>query len=240
MALKGHLTADINQVVRPQAGVTTCFGLPATNPNIPAMCSCTFTVHVAVYDSGNVYVGLNGQVFQNTIVNDTYPVKMCVSPNNWNWVVSGGVLQGPSGSWTANISVTDGNFNWTFSCGNPAQNEPAGTGYVLAGTISQFHGSTEGDDGYLYLSGTGTYQLDTPIYPQPVRISVPGFKAFINYFPFATRKSNDWKSCNRSGGYVQSYESGQWKDKKNSTGEGSTIFYYDGSKWVVCPKIGSE
>lgn len=243
MALKAKLTTNISQVY---SSNNTCFGLPATSGYLPAYCDCNLAVHVAVYDSGNVYVGLNGSVSRDSsIIAADYGVKMCVSPDTWTWSYSNGTAQGPSAAWTATITVgSDGAFNWAFSCSEPSDTEPAGTGYVLVGTLTDFHADTDGTNGYLYLGGTGTYEVTNPIYPTPVQIAVPGFKEYIeaakSYFPWASYSGTQWDSCNRSGGYVQSYENSAWADKKNSQSGDSTVYYFNGSDWTICPKIGEE
>lgn len=238
--LRGHLTATVSQYPDRNTGVS-CFGLPGQG-RPPALCNCDFTVHVAVYDDGSVYVGLAGNVNQNTIVSATYPVKMCVSPDSWSWYVgSDGTLQGPNGSWADSIKVgSDKNFVWNFSCGDPSQTSPAGGGYVYVGDIRSFHGDTSGHDGYLYLSGTGTYTVTSPTYPTPVQITIPSFNDYINpdYFPWAIYKGGNWLSCNRSGGYVQKLQNGAWTNKKNSLNDG-TVKYFNGSTWIICPKIGA-
>lgn len=241
MALRGHLTATISQLA---SSGDTCFGLPGQGGDAAVLCDVSLTVHVAVYDT-NVYVGLNGSVNRNDIiVPATYPVRMCVSPTNWNWTWDGTSLIGPSGAFNDAIAVTAdsgstlGDFAWNFTCGDPSETEPAGTGYVLVGTLNQFHGSDTGTDGYLYLGGTGNYDVDDPVYPTPVRIGVPGFKAFLDYFPWASYSGSTWQSCNRTGGFVQSYSNNAWTNQKNSTDGTGTVYYYDGSNWVICPLIG--
>lgn len=235
--LRGSVNVRIDQDA---SSGTTCFGLPGYGGLKASMSNCHFNVIVAVYDDLSVYVGINGHVTDNVNPN-IYASKMCVSPNDWNWVYDGTHLVGPGASWDADIDASDRNYDWTFSCGNPAQNSPAGSGYIYAGKLDQFHGTGTGKDGYLYLGGTGSYEVDDPIYPDPVRITVPGIMQYLDYFPWARRSGSSWASCNRSGGYMQSYRGG-WTDRKNvAVGSGTnTVFRFDGANWVICPEIGDK
>lgn len=238
--LRGHEVVHVQQ----NSGTPpTCFALPGAGGIAASWSNTNFDVHVAVYDDLSVYVGLNGNV-NDSVVPNTYPVKMCVDENDWNWQWSGGELVGPSGSWKGSVVVgSNRSFVWNFSCGSPnADNSNgAGSGYVYVGQLDTFHGSSTGQDGYLYLSGTGAYEVDDPIYPDPVRITIPGFMQYLDYFPWATQ-DNGWKSCNRTGGFVQSYKDGSWQDRKNvAVGTGNnTVYRYDGSAWQVCPEIGDK
>ena len=270
--LRGHITVRVDQAGDDEAqstDTTTAFGLPGSNGIPASMSSCHFDVHVAVYDDLSVYVGFNGQI-SDPVVEADYEVRMTVNPDDWAWQLSGGSLVGPSGatnwndtigahsdtggpSWAGGRTATQAAawttggsprrwFLWNFSCGNPSQQSPAGSGYQYVGLLTSFHGNDQNQDGYLYIGGTGTYQLDDPLYPDPMRITVPGFLAFLDYFPWAIRKSGSWMSCNRSGGSLTIRKSGSWRDVKNiATGTGDNkAFYRQGSNWAVAPEIGAK
>ena len=159
----------------------------------------------------------------------------------------------PAGYWghgmTADAAATGSSTNrgwfvWNFSCGNPASDNSggAGPGYKLVGSLTDFHGNDQNQDGYIYLSGTGSYQMDNPTYPDPVRITIPGFLAYLDYYPFAVLKSGSWKSCNREGGSTTIRKSGAWRDVKNvAVGTGDNhAFIRDGSSWTAAPEIGGK
>lgn len=238
--LRGHVAVNVNQSA---SNPPTCFALPGNQGVNPSWSNVALTVHVAVYDNLRVYVGLNGNV-NDTVVANIYPSKVCVDENDWAWRYEGGQLVGPSASWSAEVDATSGTFLWNFTCGNPASDDSggAGSGYVYVGTLDQFHGSDTNQDGYLYLSGTGSYPVDSPIYPDPVRITVPGFMRFLDYYPFAVSHGGSWDSCNRTGGFTQQFVNGAWQDRKNvAAGSGTNhAWHWNGSSWVLCPEIGEK
>lgn len=239
--LRGHEVVHIKQS---NTNPPTCFGLPGSGGITASWSNCDFDVHVAVYDDLRVYVGIDGAVTDSVVPNN-YLVMMCVDENDWRWRYEGDHLVGPDASWEGDIDVgSDRSFVWNFSCGNPASDNAsgAGAGYKYVGTLDQFHGSDESQDGYLYLSGTGSYHVDDPIYPDPVRITVPGFLRYLDYYPFAVAHGSTWASCNRSGGFTQQYAGGSWQDRKNvAAGSGDNhAWYWNGSGWAVCPEIGEK
>lgn len=175
-----------------------------------------------------------------------------------------------AGTWSASIDATDGSasrapswaagktanqasgltgrgwYIWNLSCGTPAKTITDGAastnGLVRIGDLTEFGGSDEGDDGYLYLGGTGTYEINDPVYPDPIRITVPGFLAFLDYYPFAIRKSGRMMSANREGGMTRVRKSGSWRDVRNvARGSGTDDgFYRKSGKWTKAPEIGAK
>lgn len=255
----GNVSVPINQS---QENPPTCFGLPGAR-GIPASWSnCTFVVHACVLDNERAYVGIDGMV-HDSVISNQYQVIMVANKDDWNWQVVGGTLQVPAGSATLGQATVDvgndfgnpnvtGAFIWNFQCapfgdgtdlGDEYEQHMTNAGFAYVGQLPELGGSSDTDtNGYIWLSGTGTYQVDDPIYPDPVMITIPGFLAFSDYFPWAIRKGGSWASCNRSGGSLTIRKSGAWRDVKNvSVGSGDNkAFYRSGGTWAVAPQIGAE
>lgn len=144
-------------------------------------------------------------------------------------------------------SYTYGWFRWIFSYSDPPQTI-AGTevdlpqGYKYIGQLTQFGGSGNKQDGIVYLGGTGSYSVNDPLYPDPLPITIPGFLQYLDYYPFAIRKSGTMQSANRTGGSTRIRKSGSWRDVKNvAAGTGNDkAFVRTGGSWVKAPKIGAN
>lgn len=147
-------------------------------------------------------------------------------------------------SWQGSMTGR-GWFKWNFSCGSPAERISDGAastnGLVHIGSLTTFGGSDTEQDGYLYIGGTGTYSATDPLYPNPVRIVVPGFMAFLDYYPFAIRKSGSMASANRNDGMTRIRKS-EWRDVKNvARGTGTDHgFYRHNGTWTKAPEIGAK
>ena len=111
-----------------------------------------------------------------------------------------------------------------------------------AGHLWEFGASDTGLDGYMWVGGTGTYTLTDPVYPVPVRITVPGFLKYLGYYPWARYGDGKYKSCNRDGGSLMQVRDGAYADVRNSERDHSVdrAFYYGGGKWNSCPEIGAK
>lgn len=250
---------------------TTCFALPGTNRD-PSMSSCHFTCHVAVYDDLSVYLGIQGQISDPVLLNLYPVMLAASGKDwSWRWAGDHLTGQpSDAATWAANVDVKSGAgslapswaagrtaddvaggsgfgwFIWNLSCNEPAETIPSGAastnGCVRMGLLSDFGASTAGDDGYMYVGGTGTYDATDPIYPDPVRITVPGIMQYLDYYPFAVHHGSTWDSCNRDGGHTQVFRNSAWNDVKNvAVGEGTNAaHYFNEADWVVCPEIGEK
>lgn len=77
--------------------------------------------------------------------------------------------------------------------------------------------SEENFDGYIYFCGTAYYDMayTSGAIAVPHKVTIPGLKRLLDYFPWAIRKSSTWYSCNRSGGHLKSMKSSTWTNRKN-------------------------
>ena len=248
-------------------GTVTCFALPGTDRINPSMSSVHMNVLVAVYDDYSVYVGFRGEI-SDPVISNKYPCVMIVSSSSFyfawqnNKVVAVG--NNTRGEKRAEVDATNGAgsnapewangkpawsgsgtpgwFRWFFNCSDPGQDAP-GDGYIYVGKMQDFGASAQGKDGVLYIGGTGDYEMTNPVYPSPVPITIPGFMEFLDYFPFAIRKSGTMQSCNREGGSVKIRKSNSWRDVKNvAVGDSSKnkAFVRKSNQWAVAPKIGAN
>lgn len=103
------------------------------------------------------------------------------------------------------------NGNWTGSAG-----------WVTIGNLEKNFGwssNKENFDGYIYLCGCGYYTdkwgTTQNVRAVPTKVTIPGLKRLMDYFPFEILKNGQWMSCNRSGGGLYSMKSGKWTDRKN-------------------------
>lgn len=218
-------------------GIDGCIADPVTKNNYPVIFIARADDWSWSWGSGSINIPSNSGSWSSTI--DANDGSAAASP--------------PAGYWGHGMSADDaastgspgrGWFVWNFSCGDPAADNSggAGSGYKRVGLLTDFHGNDENQDGYIYLSGTGSYEMDNPTYPDPVMITIPGFLAFLDYFPFAVRKSGTWMSCNRDGGSTTIRKGGSWRDVKNiarGTGD-NQAFIRSGSAWSVAPEIGDK
>lgn len=245
--LVGYVNVRVDQAGADEGGSgNTCFGLPGNNGLRASMSSCHFNVLVAVYDDYRVYVGLNGYVVDD-VVSNVYEVAMYVSSSDFYFSWQGGFLVATGintkGSWSANIVTSGRSFRWNFSASAPpGETAGAPSGYVYVGQLTDFQANAQGRDGVLWLGGTGTYVVNDPLYPDPVRITVPGFMEFLDYFPFAIRKSGVMQSANREGGSTRIRKNGSWRDVKNvAVGSGNDdAFVRKSGAWEKAPKIGAN
>ncbi len=248
----------------------TCFGLPGSGGVRASMSSCHFEVKVAVYDDETVYIGINGQVSDPVIAARDYDVIMAISPTSFTWsdgmpsavatTYKTAVVDASNGSasnaptwasgktaYEASLSpLQDADYGW-FKWDMGAANALDGSkpteamGYKYIGNLSQFGADSSGKNGVVYIGGTGTYSVSNPVYPTPVKVTIPGFVTpavtVSEYYPFAIRKSGTMVSANRTGGSTK-IRKNSWRDVKN-TDDGSKIQGYvrQSGKWKKAPKF---
>lgn len=212
----------------------TCFALPGTSGVNPSWSNVNGTITLKAMDNEHLYMDCDIDVTDSVLTNN-YPVIFGCRNQDWRWSYGGGDINIPSGFKTISrdtVSVTGGDrgdFRWNIRKTN-----------IDLGLLSDWGANVEGDNGFMWISGTGTYNMANPIYPDPYKLTVPGFVKLFDYYPFAVRKGGVWKSCNRDGGSTTIRKGGSWRDVKNShkSDSDSQAFYRDGSSWKRTPDIG--
>ena len=232
-----HVVEDSGTSSAGAVGKPTSIGLPGSGGQAPRYCNTNYYVDVRVYDDLGVSVRLHGNANAANIIAGDYHTIIVQAPHSGSWSYTGSTLVRPSGSrdmasatvWT-NPATGRGDYNWDFD-----------SGWQSAGKLTDYGGNDENTDGYMYISGTCDYTVTNPIYPAPVRITVPGFLKFLGYFPWERFQDNEYKSCNRSGGHLGLGNGSIWRDIRNNDRDHSAdkAHYYKGSKWVRAPKIGA-
>lgn len=215
----------------------TCFALPGKNLDA-SWSNVNGSITLKAMDNAHLYMDISISITDNVISNE-YPVIFGCRNADWEWSYGASGINIPGGFVTISTSnvivpgtpgVNRGDFNWNISRSN-----------VDLGPLSSWGANIQGDDGVMWISGTGTYEVTDQIYPDPYRLVVPGFIKLFDYYPFAVRKGGAWMSCNRSGGGSFIRKSGSWRDLKNSrmNDDGSNALYRSGSSWPRTPLIGS-
>lgn len=219
----------------------TSFGLPGYGTGRAKFMDTDYYVDIHVYDDRTVQARLHGNFHGDSVLNGSYPSILLVNPNSWSWSYANNRPVIPASAkqvaYNPDIIVGSGvegsgssTYDWTFD-----------SGWVAIGNLSDFHGSDEGQDGYLYVSGTATYRVDDPVYPVPVRIPIPGFLKYLGYYPWCRYQDGAFKSCNRVGGRLAAHKGSTWSDILNNDRNHSLdqAHYYSGGQWVRAPKIGA-
>lgn len=231
-AVEEQVTVSINQS---SSNPPTCFALPGNDGAAASWSNVNGTVTLKAMDNEHLYMDCDITITDNVIVNN-YPVIFGCRPTTWSWSWGGTSVNVPSGFVqisSATVPVTGsgkGDFTWRITRSN-----------IDLGNISDWGANVDGDDGVLYISGTGNYNVNDPIYPTPYKLVVPGFVKLLDYYPFAVRKGGGWSSCNRQGGGSYIRKGGSWRDLKNARVDSidSDAFSRSGSSWIKTPLIGS-
>ena len=234
-----QVSASINQDASHNYGTgvaPTCFGLPGSGTQKASYCTVHLNITCKAMDNGHLYLDCNGSITQKVVANSGYTYTFGCRNADWAW--GGNPLTPPSGYY----HIQDGSVD-VVADGTPGYRGQFQVDInkvnVDLGPLSDWGASITGQDGIIWFSGTGTYTVKDPIYPDPIAITVPGFVQLFDYFPFAVRKGGVWKSCNRSGGGSYIRKGGSWRDLKNSNGTGESDAYYrSGGSWIKTPKIG--
>lgn len=122
-------------------------------------------------------------------------------------------------------------FVWDVGLGSNSGNEginskgsdawKSSKGWRYIGNLATNFGFGEGKeyyDGYIYVGGSGYYYSFRYSYKTiciPIKITIPGLRRLLNYFPWAICKSKQYYSLNRSGGALQSKKNPNYQDRKN-------------------------
>ena len=151
------------------------------------------------------------------------------------------VLKKQSGSTFANYGdstyASNGRrYHWAIGLGRSAGNQGVSSrysgdslssawksspGWFTVGNLEthfDWSDNEENFDGYIYFCGTAYYpsmSITSSTVAVPKRVTIPGLKRLLDYYPWAIRKSSTWMSCNRSGGHLKSKEGSAWSDRKN-------------------------
>ena len=127
-------------------------------------------------------------------------------------------------------------YHWNIGLGRDAGNQGAQSRYSGGELTSAWKSSPgwffvgnlethfkwaedeENFDGWIYFCGTSfylSYNYTNKATAIPRRVTIPGLKRLLDYYPWAIRKSSIWMSCDRSGGHLKSRENGAWDPRKN-------------------------
>ena len=229
--VKGTYPFSINQS---RANPPTVFGLPGQGSGNAAYLDVALTGSVSVYDDGSVRMSVSGTITHPDLLGSEYPVLLVVRPSDWSWTWNSSGVNVPSGAHvlqraTIGVARPRGSFTWNVSASN-----------VAIGQLEDYAATRQGHDGAAWFGGTGDYWVDDPISPDPVRITIPGFLEYLDYFPWARRVDGTFMSCDRAGGSLSVRRGGSWGDVKNTvSGDGSQAHYHANGTWNVCPKIGA-
>lgn len=240
-----ELVQELSVTVREDAGgdyrTPTSFGLPGYGTGHAKYCHTNYTLGIRVYDDLSVQTRINGS-FTCNVLKSNYPVAFVLNPSDFRFTLSGNNLTYPSTATlmgSADIDVDSGGsgtgetaeFVWNLD-----------SDWKSVGHLWDFGASDTGLDGYLWVGGTGTYTLTDPVYPVPVRVTVPGFLKYLGYYPWARHGDGKYKSCNRDGGSLMQVRGGAYADVRNSERDHSVdrAFYYEDGKWNSCSEIGAK
>lgn len=127
-------------------------------------------------------------------------------------------------------------YHWSIGLGRSAGNEGinsrysgstlssawiASAGWFKVGNLQkdfEWSEDEENFDGWIYFCGSAYYPGNAYTHATkavPMKVTIPGLKRLLDYYPWAIRKSSTWMSCNRSGGFLKSREGSDWDDRKN-------------------------
>ena len=125
--------------------------------------------------------------------------------------------------WSIGLGRSAGNqgVSSRYSSGQLTSAWKSSPGWFFAGNLERhfkWSNSEENFDGWIYFCGTAFYPTMTytnGATAVPRRVTIPGLKRLLDYYPWAINKSSVWMSCNRYGGHLKSMENGTWDNRKN-------------------------
>lgn len=124
--------------------------------------------------------------------------------------------------WSIGLGRSAGNqgISSRYSSGNLTSAWKSSPGWFKVGNLEKdfdWNEDKENFDGWIYFCGSAYYNLTytNATKAVPRKITIPGLKRLMDYYPWAIRKSSTWMSCNRSGGYLKSRQGSSWSDRKN-------------------------
>lgn len=241
-------TSVHTEVSHGNLSVRTSFALPGWMLP-PTYVNENYVIRCRVMDDLSVEVCFKGgSTFWQTVRNNDYSVRFVASKWYWNWSYSGdryAIFPSDAVS-IADAVIRVGNadgiheseFRW-----NPTPDR-----WVRVCSLGDLgYDPSSPNNAYLWVGGTGTYQVTGPIYPSPIRITIPNIRQYMNYYPFAVRQGL-FLSCNRAGGYVKrltDVNSRTWSDVKNANNHdpnNSKAFERNAGNngWDVSPKTGAQ
>lgn len=175
---------------------------------------------VIKYDLQNTYSNPSkGLTIVHKKKGSEYGRSDCVSSGRiLNWKIGYG----------GSVDTVDEGSRWS---GNSLSNSwMSSSGWFPIGNLERnFHWASNEEDfnGYIYMCGSGYYtnvSIDYGTAAVAKRITIPGLKRLLDYYPWAICKSGKWYSCNRPGGHLKSGENKRmsngrqvvdWVDRKN-------------------------
>lgn len=235
-----ELTKHVEESSGSDFRTNTSFGLPGYGTGHAKFCNTNYDVQLRVYDDLSVQCRVHGQFTCPNVLNNHYDSVLVICPAAWKWSYSSGHIVIPDkGTQMASARITVGtgvegsgssSYTWDFD-----------SGWKSIGKLTDFGGSDTGVDGSVWVSGTCTYEVTDPVYPTPVKVTVPGFLRYLGFHPWARYQDGQFKSCNRTGGNLQIYKGSAYRDIYNSERDSSVdqAHYYKSGAWASCPKIGT-
>ncbi len=206
-------------------------------------------VRTALDDQGNLWIGFDTlHLYCPSLVGTEFPMIWACNKDlfvydpyatgTYYQFISSGYYWGPV-MYTSNPSYPSGDtFDWYFQNEYPndvSSTIPVGVdvnmadyGMHLAGKLEDVayfvrRETPEGivTEGWTYIAGTYVpdQQITDPGYAYAIPVQLEGIEEWLDYFPWAIRKTNNnvstWESCNRVPAGLQIRKSGSWRDAKN-------------------------
>lgn len=250
MKVLGVQSAHINTGSYTDGDAPSAAALPGSGGLSAKYILCQVGINLVVADNLHVYIAINGGSISSSSVRVTTYTRGYFAARPQQFQMG----EDQTGKFYGNFNMSNegagGEYapiSYTFPTTTLPEvgAEWSGNGYTDLGHISNFSWVEGSNDGYLYTACTFLYSspISDPIFPTPVRITLPNFKRFYNYFAGAIRKSNGFQSCDRAGGNMQIRKNGAWRDCKNQFGDASsqdTVFIRKNGTFIKSALTGSK